>query len=307
MSFYNNKNILITGSSGLLGSHLIDFLLNLSPKIRVLTRSPITRPENDISVFKGDITESAIVNKAIKDVDIVFHLAALVNVDNSIKDPFKTLTTNFMGTLQLLESARKQKKPPHIIFSSSTSIYCINKGEKVTEDSPITSSNPYSTSKAAADLICQTYIKTYNLPVTVLRVSTLYGPRQKRTQFISNVISQSLSSSILELGSLNACRDFCYVKDAVTAFMLAGAVSEAVFQVFNISAGVSVRLTEIVDKISKILGKELYIKNKGDHRPSEVLLPFVIDSSKAKRTFGWQPRYDIDSGLKETIDWFKIK
>lgn len=307
MSFYNGKNILITGSSGLLGSHIVDFLLSLSPKIRLLTRSPLIRPEKNITVFQGDVTESSVVTKAIKDVDIIFHLASLVSVDNSIKNPFETLNTNIMGTLQLLESARKQKKNPYIIFSSSTSVYCISHQEKVTEDSPITSSNPYSTSKAAADLICQAYIKTYNLPITILRTSTLYGPRQQRTQFIPNVISQSLSNRILELGSLNAYRDFCYVKDAAMAFMLAGASSEAVFEVFNISAGVSISLKEIVDKISTLLKKELCVKNKGDHRPGETLLPFVIDSSKAKRTLRWQPHYDLDSGLKETIEWFKAK
>lgn len=307
IGFYKNKKILITGSSGLLGSHLLDFLESSSARIRLLTRKPIARPESGVRVLHGDIRESVVVNEAIEDIDIVFHLAALVNVDKSISDPFETLTTNVMGTLQLLESARKQTKTPHIIFSSSTNIYGIPQKEKVTEDYPIAPSDPYSTSKAAADLICQTYIKTYNLPITILRPSTLYGPRQQMTQFIPKVISQGLSSQILELGSLNAYRDFCYVKDVAKAFILAGATPEAASQVFNISTGVSISLIDIVEKISKLLGKKLEIKTKNHHRPYEITLPFVIDSSKARRVLKWKPHYDIDSGLKDTIEWFKNK
>lgn len=307
MGFYNDKNVLITGSSGLLGSHLLDFLTGSASRIRLLMRNPITRPKSGVSVLVGDINDSVVASKAIKDIDIVFHLAALVNVDRSISEPFETLTTNVMGTVRLLESARKQNKPPHIIFPSSTNIYGIPKKEKLTEDYPIAPLDPYSTSKAAADLICQTYIRTYNLPITILRVSTLYGPRQQVTQFIPKVISQGLSSKILELGSLNAYRDFCYVKDVAEAFMLAGAASDDSYQVFNIATGVSTCLIDIVEKISQFLGKKLEITSKGHHRSNEITSPFVIDYSKAKSVLKWKPHYDIDSGLKETVEWFKNK
>ena len=307
MEFYTNKKILITGSSGLLGSHLLNLLTKASPRIRLLTRRPLARPENMVRVFQGDIRESAVFNEAIEDVDVVFHLAALVNIDKSISDPLETLTTNVMGTLRLLESARKQTKTPHIIFSSSTNIYGSPHGDKVTEDYPIAPSDPYSTSKAAADLICQTYIKTYNLPITILRPSTIYGPGQKITQFIPKVISEGLSSQILELGSLNSYRDFCYVKDVAAAFMLAGATPNSASQVFNISTGVSTNLGDIVEKTSKLLGKKLEIKTKDTHRISHGTIPFVIDSSKARRVLKWEPHYDIESGLKDTIEWFKNK
>ncbi len=304
-SFYKDKKILITGASGLLGSHLLDSLVGSSATIRIVTRLPITGQKGKVSVLVGDIRGDFLASKAIQDIDIVFHLAALVNVDRSISEPFEALSTNVMGTVKLLESARKQNKPPHIIFPSSTNIYGIPKKEKLTENYPIAPLDPYSTSKAAADLICQTYIKTYNLPITILRVSTLYGPRQQLTQFIPKVISQGLSNQILRLGFLNAYRDFCYVKDAVEAFALAGVASDDSYQVFNISTGVSTSLTDIVEKISKFLGKKLEINGKGDHRSNEITFPFVIDNSKARSVLKWKPNYDVDSGLKETVEWFK--
>jgi nucleoside-diphosphate-sugar epimerase len=305
MEFYKDKNVLITGSSGLLGSHLLDLLTGSCHKIRVLTRNPSTRYEDKISVFHGDLRDSAVVNKAIEDIDIVFHLAALVNVDKSISDPFETLTTNVLGTLNLLESARKQTNKPQIIFSSSTSIYGIPKAKKMTEDHMISPSDPYSTSKAAADLICQAYIKTYELPITILRSSTLYGPRQPITQFIPRVILQGLSGQVLKLGSLSSYRDFCYVKDVATAFILAGATPEAVCQVFNISTEMSINLVDVVEKILKLLGQKSEIKTIDHHRPYEITFPFTIDSSKLRKVLKWMPQYDIDSGLKETIEWFK--
>jgi nucleoside-diphosphate-sugar epimerase len=307
IDFYKDKKVLITGSSGLLGSHLLDLLAGSSNSIRLLTRRHITKPKSGVSVLHGDISDSVVDSQAIKDIDVVFHFAAIVNVDKSISDPFETLTTNIMGTMRLLESARKQNKPPHIIFPSSTNIYGIPQKEKLTEDYPIAPLDPYSTSKAAADLICQTYIRTYNLPITILRVSTLYGPRQQVTQFIPKVISQGASSQILTLGSLNAYRDFCYVKDVAEAFMLAGAASKDSYQVFNISTGVSTCLIDIVEKISKFLGKRLEIKSNGNHRSNEITSPFVIDYSKARYVLKWKPHYDIDSGLKETVEWFKNK
>jgi nucleoside-diphosphate-sugar epimerase len=305
IDFYNDKNILITGSSGLLGSHLLDFLSGSSCKIRLLMRIPTAKSYSRVQVLVGDINDGAVIMKAIENVDIIFHLAALVNIDRSIKEPFETFTTNVMGTARLLESARKQSKPPHIICSSSTNIYGLPKKKKLTEAYPIAPLDPYSTSKAAADLICQTYIKTYNLPVTILRISTLYGPRQQITQFIPKVISQGLSSKTIELGSLSAFRDFCYVNDVARAFMLAGAASDNSYQAFNISTGVSTCLTDIVQKILEFLGQKIEVRSKDNHRPNEITFPFVIDNSKAKNILNWEPNYNINSGLKETVEWFK--
>lgn len=305
LNFYKNKTVLITGSSGLLGSHLLDFLVKASSNIHLLTQRPPTMLANHVDFVQGDVRESAVVAKALEGADIVFHLAAVVNVDRSICDPFNTLSTNVMGTLQVLECARKMNKTPSIIFSSSTSVYTYSPNRKITEDCPLTSIDPYSTSKVASELICQSFAKTYGLPVTILRVSSMYGPRQKKLQFIPKVISQSLSSSVLELGSLNAYRDFSYVRDVASAFLLAGAVPEASSQVFNIASGVPLKIVEIVEKILKILGKKLDIKSNGYQRPGEVVFPFFIDSSKAKNVLNWEPCYDIDEGLKETIEWFK--
>lgn len=308
MEFYKDKKVLITGASGLLGWHLLDLLAGSCQEIQVLTRRRVARPEKRITILRGDIKNSAVVNKLVEGTDVIFHLAAVVNVDKSIIDPFETLNTNVIGTVKVLESARGQANKPHMIFSSSVGIYGVPKMEIITENHPIAPSNPYSASKAAADIICQTYIKTYNLPITILRLSTLYGPRQHITQFIPRVILQGLSGKVLELGSLNAYRDFCYVKDAAIAFALAGAAPEAVGHIFNISTGKSINIADIVGKISKLLERKLEIRTKKDHyRPHEITVPFIIDSSNAKRVLGWLPRYNIDLGLRETIEWFKTK
>jgi nucleoside-diphosphate-sugar epimerase len=306
MEFYRDKKVLITGSSGLLGSHLLDLLVGSGQQIRVLTRKPIARHEKGITVLHGDIRDSVVVDKIVEDTDVIFHLAAIVNVDKSIINPFETLNTNVIGTVRMLESARRQANKPHIIFSSSISVYGIPQMEIITENHPFAPSNPYSASKAAADIICQTYIKTYNLPITILRPSTLYGPRQRITQLIPRVILQGLLGKALKLGSLNAYRDFCYVNDAAIAFALAGANPEAVGQIFNISTGRSMKIADVIERISKLLGKKLEIRTKKDHyRPHEITVPFMIDSANAKRVLRWLPHYNIDLGLKETIEWFR--
>lgn len=306
LEFYEDKKVLITGSSGLLGSYLLDLIGAHAREIRVLSRKPATGYRNRIKNIQGDITKGTDTDKIVKDIDIIFHLAAIVNIDKSIRDPFNTIDANVMGTINLLESVRKERNKPHIIFSSSASIYGVSKVKIITEDHTLAPSNPYSASKAAADMICQAYNKTYDIPITILRPSTLYGLRQRRTQFIPTVILQCLSSDTLEIGSLDAYRDFCYVKDAASAFVLAGATAEAKGQVFNISGGLSINVADIVRKISEILRKEVkIIAKKNFYRPCEITSPFVIDSSKAKKILGWVPRYDIDSGLKETVEYFR--
>lgn len=305
LSFYEDKKVLITGSSGLLGSHLLDVLRNSCREIRVLVRKPAASYGKRVRIVQGDIRENADVNNIVEDTDIIFHLAAIVNVDESISDPFNTLNTNVIGTVKLLESIRKKRRKPHVIFSSSVAVYGVPRAAKITENHTMAPSNPYSASKAAADVICQAYNKTYDIPVTILRSSTLYGPRQRTTQFIPSVILQCLSSDTIRLGSLDPYRDFCYVKDVAASFVLAGATAKAKGQVFNISTGVPMKVADIVTKVSKILGKDVKIKaRKAFYRPEEMMNPFIIDSTKARKILGWTPYHDIDSGLKETIEWF---
>jgi len=174
----------------------------------------------------------------------------------------------------------------------------------ISEDHGLFPSNPYSASKAAADTICQAYGKTYKVPVTILRPSTLYGPYQSQTQFIPTVILQTLTSPIIKLGSLNATRDFCYVKDVAAAFLLAGATEKSRGEVFNISSGISVRLSEVVDKILEITKRHVLIETKLLPRPEDSTCMFVINSSKARNILGWSPKCDLDFGLRDTIDFF---
>jgi len=303
--FYNDKTVSITGSSGLLGSHLLDVLRNLCKEIQVLVRKPAVQSGDGIKIIQGDIRKEADVENIVRNADIIFHLAGVVNVDASINDPVTTLDTNMLGTMKLLECIRKSGKKTHLVFSSSIAVYGVPMCERVTEDHPFVPSNPYSASKAAAEVLCQAYNKTYGIPTTVLRPSTLYGPRQRTTQFISSVISQCLTSDTIRLGSLNAYRDFSYVKDVVSALVLAGATAKAVNQIFNIAPGTPTRIADVVTIVSEILHKEIKIKLKvGFHRPSEENKPFIIDSSRANKVLGWKARYTLTAGLKETIEWF---
>ena len=306
LKFYKDKKVLITGSSGLLGSHLFDLLCDSCQEIRLLVRTSTMKYKEGVSVLYGDIRRSTVVNKIIEDVDLIFHLASLVNVDKSINNPIHTIDINVMGIVQLLEAVRKTENMPRIVFSSSADVYGDPKENVITEDHALNPSNPYSASKAAADMICQAYIKTYDMPITILRPSSLYGPRQRKTQFIPTVILQCLSRNILHLGPLDVYRDFCYVKDVAFAFALAGAINESKGQTFNITTEQPTNIADIVHKISMLLDKDVKIvKKKEFHRPKVAFHPFIISSLKAKEILRWVPRYDLDSGLKETIKWFR--
>lgn len=305
LKFYKDKTVSITGSSGLLGSHLLDALGDQCKEIRVLARKPLVQSDNEIKIVQGDIRKEIDVENIVRNADIIFHLAGLVNVDTSINDPVTTLDTNVSGTIKLLDSIRKSGKKPHFVFSSSTAVYGDPKFERVTEDHPFAPSNPYSASKAAAEVICQAYSKTYGIPTTVLRPSTLYGPRQRATQFVPSVILQCLASDTIRLGSLDACRDFSYVKDVVSALVLAGATTKAVNQIFNIASGTPTRIADVVAIVSEILQKEIKVEmNVKFRRPTEVYKPFTVDSSRAHEVLGWKARYSLTAGLKETIKWF---
>jgi len=306
--FYKDKAVSITGSSGLLGSHLLNALSGQCKEIRVLARKPIVQSEDGIQIIQGDIRNKADVENIVKNADIIFHLAGVVNVDASINDPVTTLDTNVISTIKLLEFIRKSGKKTHLVFSSSTAVYGVPMFERVTEDHPFAPSNPYSASKAAAEVLCQAYSKTYGIPTTILRPSTLYGPRQRTTQFIPSVISQCLASDTIRLGSLDVYRDFSYVKDVVSALVLTGATTKAVNQIFNIASGTPTKIADVVTIVSQILQKNIKIEmNAGFHRPAEESKPFIIDSSKAHKALGWKAQYTLTAGLKETIKWFASK
>ena len=306
--YFEDKKVLITGSNGFLGSSLLYELKDICSEIRLFNRNKqeIGYTGDNIFRFYGDIRNPSDLKNCLTDIDIVYHFAAIVNIDESIRAPRKTMETNIIGTLNLLELAKQKNNEPHIIFSSSADVYSSNNPEPITERSCMVPDHPYSASKCAADFICQSYIKTYNLPITILRPTSLYGPRQRNTQFIPTVITQCLQKKDLHLGPLDNQRDFIFIKDIIYAMLMVGYLNEAKGRIYNLSSEKLLNLNGIVHKImsysnnndAKIIKKTL-LRSKYEKKAVKV------SSKEIKTQLGWKATTGIDEGLQTTIRWFK--
>ena len=306
------KKILITGGTGFIGGHLAEYILENEKDSRVIV---LSRPDGNttketmyylfkkygerIRFAKSDVRDYSEVKLIIKNVDVVYHLAAQPNPDMSIMNPRETFEININGTINVLEACLESPTVERIIIQSSSEVYGEPIYTPIDENHPLNPTHPYSASKLAADRLSYSYFKTYGLPIIIARPFNAYGPRQKPPAAIPSFIERILEDKpIIIYGDGKQARDYVYVKDVVSGLYLLlykGKVGE----VYNFATGKAISIIEIVQKIANILGKELKIIHKPG-RPTEPKI-LVGDYSKAKKELGWEPKYSFDEGLKETV------
>ena len=223
-----NKNIVVTGGCGFIGSHLVEMLIRSGNKVKCFDRY---NPNNnwgwlensdvkeDLEVVLGDIRDYDSVSKTLKGSDIVFHLAALIGIPYSYKAAKSYVDTNINGLLNVLYAA-KEYNVKQIIHTSTSEVYGTPKFIPITEEHPVVGQSPYSASKIGADQIAISFHKSFNLPITILRPFNTYGPRQSNRAVIPTIITQILKNKNLNLGSTFPTRDFTYVQDTVNAMAL---------------------------------------------------------------------------------------
>jgi UDP-glucose 4-epimerase len=306
--------ILVTGGAGFIGSHLSEYMLKKGHEVVVLDDFSSGGAINirhlldhrSFKLVRGDIRNYDLVRRVTTNLDVVFHLAAKIHVDESIINPEETLSVNVKGTLNIL-NACKENDVKRLIYASSSEVYGSSKYTPMDEDHPLNPASPYAASKAAADRLCFSYYNTYNLDAVIVRNFNTFGPGQKSSGYggaISIFIRRALKDMPpIIYGDGLQTRDYLYVEDAVNAYNLVMETPELAGEAINFGTGVDTSITDIAEKILRLMGKEeKLIPRHVASRPGEVR-QLCADITKAKRLLNFKPTYTLEEGLKELIKW----
>lgn len=315
------KKILVTGADGFIGSHLTEALVRQGADVRAfvfynsfnswgwLDHSPDGIKKN-IDIFAGDVRDPYGVREAVKDCNIVFHLAALIGIPYSYHSPDTYVDTNVKGTLNIVQAA-KEIGVEKVIHTSTSEVYGTARFVPISEDHPLQGQSPYSASKTGADQIAMSFYTSFDTPVAIIRPFNTYGPRQSARAIIPTVITQIANGKKpIKIGSTRPTRDFSYISDVVRGFLAVAESDRSVGEVINIGSNFEISVGETVRTIAGIMGVEISTETEDQRiRPknSEVERLWA-DNGKARQLTGWQPEYaGIDGfkkGLRNTIKWF---
>ncbi len=313
-----NAKVLVTGSDGFIGSHLVEMLLGHGCDVRAFVYynafnswgwldSLDKKTLYNIDVYPGDIRDPNGVEKALKGMDMVFHLAALIGIPFSYHSPDAYVDTNVKGTLNILQTARKLGTK-RIFVTSTSEVYGTAKYVPIDEEHPHQAQSPYSASKIAADKIAESFIRSFDAPITIVRPFNTYGPRQSARAVIPTIITQLLSGlGEIRLGSLSPTRDFTYVVDVCRAFCQIAMSEKTVGKEINISSGDEISIRSLSQELIRMINPKAKIKiDKERMRPDDSEVHRLLGSNKKIRTLtGWKPECHLKDGLKYTIGWFK--
>jgi NAD dependent epimerase/dehydratase len=315
------KKVLITGADGFIGSHLTEHLVRQGVNVRAfvyynsfnswgwLDESP-EDIRKSLDVFAGDVRDPHGVRTAMKDCDVVLHLAALIAIPYSYHSPDTYIDTNVKGTLNIVQAAR-DLGVERVVHTSTSEVYGTARFVPITEDHPLQGQSPYSASKIGADQIAQSFFHSFETPITTIRPFNTYGPRQSARAVIPTIITQiAAGARQLKLGALHPTRDFNYVRDTVRGFVSLAECDAAIGQVVNVGSNYEVTIGETAALIAELMGREVeFVSDEQRIRPagSEVERLWAANA-KANQLAGWKPEYPgvdgLKRGLAETIDWF---
>jgi dTDP-glucose 4,6-dehydratase len=306
------KKILITGGCGFIGSNLVEYFLGKNFKVVVLDKYNFTNnwgwlennKHKNLEVKLGDIRDFDFVNKSVKDVDSVVHLAALIGIPYSYVSPLAYIQTNIIGTYNILESC-VSNKIKNVIITSTSEVYGSSKYEPMDENHPTFSQSPYAATKKSADELGLSYYNSFNLPIKIIRPFNTYGPRQSPRAIIPNITYQLLNKKIkkVKIGNLTPKRDYTYVLDLCEAFFKIHN-SKKFGEIFNTGTGQNISIEELYYKICSILKikKTLEIQQKRRRKITSEVTSLRCDNKKILN-LGWKPKTKFTSGLKKTIKW----
>ncbi len=314
--FWLGKNVLVTGASGFLGPWVAEELLSRGASLTLVVRDHVPSSllfEKGIyekaNVIRGELEDYSLVERAMNEyeTDSVFHLGAQAIVGAANRSPLATFKANIQGTWNVMEAARNSKLVERVVFASSDKAYGDQDKLPYTEEAPLQGRHPYDVSKSCSDLIAQTYFHTYGLPVSIARCGNLYGPGDTNfNRIIPGTIRSVLANERPAIRSDGTyVRDYFFVKDAAEAYMaLAEGTDrkEVVGQAFNFSTQNRITVLELVEKILGAMGSKLKPEVLNETR-GEIKNQY-LSSEKAKRILGWEAKYPIEKGLKETIPWY---
>ena len=314
------KKILVTGADGFIGSHLVEELLKNNYEVRAFTYYNSFNswgwldsfPKdilNSIEVFPGDVRDENSVRKACKNIDTIFHLAALIGIPYSYNAPGSYIDTNLKGTLNILQVSL-DLNIEKIFVTSTSEVYGTALYTPIDEKHPKQGQSPYSASKIGADSIAESFYRSFNLPVVIVRPFNTYGPRQSARAVIPTIISQLLNGvKEIELGSLLPTRDLVFIQDTVNGFIEIAKSGKLIGNEVNIATGSEINIGELAKKLINIINPDAVIKSTDERkRPVNSEVERLMGSNKKlKQNTGWKQIYSLDEGLRITVDWFKVK
>lgn len=314
---WNDKEVLVTGAGGFIGSHLVDDLLsrgaNVTAFVHYNARNDWGMLEgryNDktpnLNVIAGDVTDSLFVKKAVSEKEYVFHLAALIGIPYSYTAPESYVNTNVKGTLNVMQACL-ESGVDRVVHTSTSEVYGTAQYTPIDEKHPLQGQSPYSASKIGADKIAESYYYSFDLPVTIIRPFNTFGPRQSTRAVIPTIITQALTSNKIRLGSLTPVRDLTYVADTVQGFIKLAESKKTAGKTINTGSGRSITIGDLADIIIKQINPNVSIvceKERVRPEKSEVM-QLLCDNRLALELAGWQPKYTLEEGLTQTIEWMK--
>ncbi len=312
-----NSSVLVTGAGGFIGSHLVEELLKLGANVRAFIRYTsggnegnlryIDRPDENLEVFMGDLKDPYACREAMKDVDYVFHLASVISIPYSYRNPREYFENNVFFILNILQAAQELGTKA-VIHTSTSEVYGSAEKIPINESHPLKAQSPYSASKIAADKIVESFYRSFDTPVVTVRPFNTYGPRQSIRAVIPTIITQALSQKNILLGDMRPTRDFLFVSDTVRGFLDIARNAEKLFgETLNLGTGVEITIEKLAQTISKVTQtKANIVFDASKIRPTKSEVSrLCADISKIKKSLGWKPEITLEDGLRETVQWYQ--
>ncbi|MFW9994117.1 MAG: SDR family NAD(P)-dependent oxidoreductase [Candidatus Odinarchaeota archaeon] len=312
---WSEKTVLVTGACGFIGSHLVEQLQSTGAEVRVFARYTSSAslgnlsflPEKEFEVFYGDLRNPYRVHDAMKDVDIVFHLASLISIPYSYANPTEYFDVNVNAILNILQAAR-DLSTELVIHTSTSEVYGTAKYVPIDEKHPLQGQSPYSASKIAADKVAESFYLSFDTPVFTVRPFNTFGPRQSTRAIIPSIIKQLITGPNLYLGDLSPTRDLLYVKDTAAGFITAAIHAKKLLgQTVNIGTGREIDMKSLAELIGKIMNvKPVFHVDQSKLRPSDSeVLRLCCDATLFTSLTAWTPKYTLEQALEETIAFYR--
>jgi len=313
-----NKKVLVTGSDGFIGSHLVERLIDEGCKVKAFVYynsfnnwgwlDTFSKDKlKNIEIFLGDVRDPNGVREAVKGTEVIFHLAALIGIPYSYHSPDSYIDTNIKGTLNILQAAR-DCNCEKVMVTSTSEVYGTAHYVPIDEKHPYQGQSPYSATKIGADRIAESFYRSYGLPVTIVRPFNTFGPRQSARAVIPTIITQLLSGAKeLKLGALSPTRDLVFVKDTVDGFVEIAKSDKTIGEEINIATQTEISIVDLANKIIKLVDSSAKVIEEGKRlRPKNSEVERLLGSNeKIQKLTNWKQKHSLDDGLKTTIDWFK--
>lgn len=312
------KTVLVTGADGFIGSHLVERLIDEGNKVKAfvyynsfnswgwLDTFPKEKLKN-IEIFAGDVRDPNGVRTAVKGVDVIYHLAALIAIPYSYHSPDSYVDTNIKGTLNILQAAR-DSNVERVLVTSTSEVYGTAMYVPIDEKHPKQGQSPYSASKIGADAMADSFYRSFNLPVTIVRPFNTFGPRQSARAVIPTIITQLLAGKTeIKLGALHPTRDLLYVKDTANAFVEIAKSKKTLGEEINIATEQEISIGDLAQTIINLINPTAKIISDDIRlRPEKSEVERLLGASgKIKSMTNWKQTIDLNEGLKQTIEWFR--